>query len=172
MITSSVLNISSIPENARVWTYAFSKPLSAIQLEWLEKTTEAFTANWKAHGHQLKAGHLIIDQIFLVLYVDESHQAATGCSIDDSVAFIKQIGDHFKSDLTDKMRIYFRRSRDAGIDFIPFTKCKQIAEAGELEIYQSVFDFSADRWGVWNERFEKPLNQSFLAKWLKSKNAD
>lgn len=155
-----------LPIQSRVWVYPFPNALTDDQIELVTKGTSNFVATWKAHGKALDAQYAIIENRFLLLAVNEDSHMASGCSIDDSMAFIRQLGAVLGGDMTDRNRVFFRRRDNHHIEEYPFHQCATKARNGELSIYQSVFDFSADRWGKFQLSFERPLEDSFLARFL------
>ena len=96
-----------IPEEARIWTYGLPQQLSGTERKVLEEEIGAFVSGWAAHGQRLDAGFHILEDRFLILWVDERQQAATGCSIDDSVSFIRRLGKQLGTDLCDRNRVFF-----------------------------------------------------------------
>ena len=110
--------------DSKVWVYHAGRIFSATELESLDKHIAAFCNDWASHGSNLKAvGKVLLDRI-LVLVVDESNSMVSGCSIDSSVAFVKNIGSHYKVDMFDRMIItYF----DQGEPMT--TKLSQLSEA-------------------------------------------
>lgn len=164
--TSASIQEIHLPIQSRVWIYPFPKVLGGEQLAWVTENTSQFVAQWKAHGKALDAQYAIIENRFLLLAVNEDSHMASGCSIDDSMAFIRQLGASLGGDMTDRSRVFFRRRDNQQIEEIPFHQCATKARNGEMSIYQSVFDFSADRWGKFQLSFERPLEDSFLARFL------
>lgn len=83
----------TLPDSARVWVYTASRVLTTEECALTQDHLEAFTSTWAAHGNPLKAQAVILASQIVLLALDESDQAATGCSIDASVAALKDIGD-------------------------------------------------------------------------------
>ena len=74
-----------------------------------------FLPQWAAHGNSLFGDYSIEHDKFLILAVDESQAGASGCSIDSSVRFIKDLGAYLKIDFFNRLNMV-------------------IEEGGELEI--------------------------------------
>jgi hypothetical protein len=51
-----------------------------------------FIAQWAAHGNAMRAEGKLIGKLFLFIAADEEQTKASGCSIDDSVHFVKALG--------------------------------------------------------------------------------
>jgi len=83
----------TLSDGARVWTYTASRVMTSEECTLIQNHLEAFTSTWAAHGKPLKAQSAILGSQIVVLALDESDQAATGCSIDASVTALKVICD-------------------------------------------------------------------------------
>lgn len=93
--------------NAKVWIYHVSRQLKAEELNELNEALTNFCTHWTAHNQLLKAGFKIVYNQIVVLCVDESLSLASGCSIDKSVHFLKEIGSKFNVNFFDKMYLGF-----------------------------------------------------------------
>ena len=83
----------TLSDGARVWIYRASRVLTSEECALVQNHLEAFTSTWAAHGKPLKAQTAILASQIVVLALDESDHAATGCSIDASVTALKGICD-------------------------------------------------------------------------------
>ena len=82
----------TLPDASRVWVYTCNRTLSASERQEVEEALGAFLKGWAAHGKPLHAQATVVLDQLVVLAVDESMQAATGCSIDASVTALKGLG--------------------------------------------------------------------------------
>jgi hypothetical protein len=95
--------------DARVWIYQSNTELSDEAAEALKIQAKEFVKGWTAHDHQLKADAAIYYNRFLILMVDEMHAAASGCSIDKSVKFVKEMEARFNITLLDRMNLAYKK---------------------------------------------------------------
>jgi len=91
-----------------VWIYQSDKQLSDTEVNTLQQQLDSFTIGWTAHNNQLKAKAEIRYNRFIILIVDESQAGASGCSIDKSVNFMKQIEQQFGINLFDRFNLAYR----------------------------------------------------------------
>ena len=101
---------NSLPDSSRVWVYQSDSPFSDEQCLVIEHKLQEFLATWNYHGVDLQAAGEVINNQFIVLFVDEQVQGAGGCSIDKSVALIKSIEKDFGVDLMNRMNIAYKDS--------------------------------------------------------------
>lgn len=99
-------------ENSRVWIYQADRKLSDEETQQIQQHLNAFAAQWTAHNNQLKAAGDVRYNRFLILIVDESQAGASGCSIDKSVHFMKQIEQAFGVNLFDRFNLAYREGNE------------------------------------------------------------
>ncbi|WP_158995612.1 ABC transporter ATPase [Mucilaginibacter sp. L196] len=95
-------------QNSRVWVYQSDKQLNDADVIKLQIMLDNFTIGWTAHNNQLKAKAEIRYNRFIVLIVDESQAGASGCSIDKSVRFMKDIEQELGINLFDRFNLAYR----------------------------------------------------------------
>jgi len=83
--------LTDLPAHARLWVYKTARDLSHAEQNLVRDRGAAFTSSWAAHGSPLDAVVDVLHNRFVVLAVDEDQALASGCSIDKSVGFIKQL---------------------------------------------------------------------------------
>lgn len=125
-----LVNFENLEDDARVWVYQSSREFSESETNEIINKIEAFISNWKRHGDDLKASYKIKYNQFLVIAVDEKYNEVSGCSIDASVNFIKQLENEFSLDLTNKLNISFKDNNNINIvslsDFQKYVKLEKI----------------------------------------------
>ena len=80
-----------MPSDARVWVYQSNTILSDAEVNTIKNEGAHFISDWAAHGSNLKASFDVLFNRFIVIAVDEQQATASGCSIDKSVKFVKEL---------------------------------------------------------------------------------
>lgn len=88
--------------DARVWIYQSSRELEDASAALLRQMADSFTSQWASHGVALCAASDFLYNRFLVFMVDQQIAGASGCSIDSSVAFVRQLEQHFHTGFFDR----------------------------------------------------------------------
>jgi hypothetical protein len=99
-------------QNSRVWVYQSDKQLNDADVIKLQIMLDKFTTGWTAHNNQLKAKAEIRYNRFIILIVDESQAGASGCSIDKSVRFMKDVEQEFGINLFDRFNLAYRSGEE------------------------------------------------------------
>ncbi|MCB9185079.1 MAG: ABC transporter ATPase [Flavobacteriales bacterium] len=156
--------VSSLPATARVWIYKTARSLSHAEQKLVLDHGATFTATWAAHGASLDACVDVLHGRFVVVGVDEAQAEASGCSIDKSVSFIKQLEHDLNLMLTDRMVVVYE-----GPDGITSTRLQELPaliQEGAITGDTMVFDDLVSTVGELKERFRVPLRDSWMARFL------
>jgi len=149
-----------ISENSRIWIYQADRELTDPELQAIQMQLDEFTASWAAHGHALAAKGEIRYHRFLILSVDEEKAGVTGCSIDKSVALMKNFETQFGIQLFDRMQVAYRDG-DRINTFRKGDLAKMMAE-GAIREESIIFNNLIERYGELNTAWEIPLKESWL----------
>jgi hypothetical protein len=71
----------------------------------IQNAGNEFVAGWAAHGQKLFASVKVMHGHFIVISLDEKQAAASGCSIDKSVQWIRKTGEQIGVDLLDRQSV-------------------------------------------------------------------
>ncbi len=104
MMTPALAHDHSLAPDARVWVYTANRRLTTAEADFTRQQLDGFVRSWTAHNQALKARAEVFDDQYLILTVDESQAGASGCSIDKSVHFLEQLGQHLGLDWFERMR--------------------------------------------------------------------
>ena len=98
----------SFSPQSKVWVYQSNRAFTEMEANAIQQKLNDFTANWKAHGHQLDAKAAILYNFFIVFTVDEVSAGVTGCSIDASVRAVKEIEQEYGIDLFNRFNMAYK----------------------------------------------------------------
>jgi len=124
------MNYQDLAMNSKVWIYQSNRILTNKEAEAILNEGKSFIQSWAAHGAPLAATFLVRDNLFLILLVDEVQAKASGCSIDSSVGFIKNIEKSYDLDLFDRLQIAYEQGGE--IKMTKMHAFEQLLKSGEL----------------------------------------
>lgn len=148
-----------LPDTTRVWIYQAQTPFTENKITEIRQHISNFTTSWVSHNNQLRAFGDIYHHQFIVLMVDESLAGASGCSIDKSVHFIKQIEQHYKVDLFDRMTFTYKDGEV--VKSAPRMEFAQLYQSGKINDATLVFDNLVKTKGDFDANWVKPLGESW-----------
>jgi len=121
------MNLSNLSPSSKVWVYKSSRELTQSEQELIHKELDIFIPQWASHGNSLFGGGKVVDNWFVVLAVDETQTAASGCSIDTSVQFMKALGKELNVDFFNRLQVLIER--DGEKQQVHFTEIGSYPEA-------------------------------------------
>lgn len=107
-----MIDYNLLPNNSRVWVYQSNQTFTDEQTATLNQKIENFIQGWQSHSHPLHAWGGVKYNRFIILVVDESFEAPSGCSIDSSVAMIKNIEQEFGVNLFDRLNFAYKTNKN------------------------------------------------------------
>ncbi len=155
-----MLNLTmNFSPQSKVWIYQSSRQFTSTEIVEIQQQLNEFTAQWTAHGNQLKAKAEIPYGFFIVLIVDQDDASSTGCSIDSSVRMIKEIEQTYGVDLFNRFNMAYKFGDEVHVvskeDFETLITIKEITAqttvfnnlVENLEDYQQKWEVElADSW--------------------------
>jgi len=148
-----------LPDTTRVWIYQAQVPFTENKITEIRQHISNFTTSWVSHNNQLRAFGDIYHNQFIILMVDESLAGASGCSIDKSVHFIKQIEQHYNVDLFDRMTFTYKDGEE--VKSAPRIEFSQLYKTGKINDNTLVFDNLIKTKGDFETNWVKPLGESW-----------
>jgi hypothetical protein len=127
-----------LADHARVWIYQSNRPFSAREQIVLTSQINAFVQDWAAHGRDLLASGTVLFDQFIVLAVDEQQAGASGCSIDKSVNFMKELAAQYDVSLFDRLTFTFLQQEK--VETAAASDFKRLYTEGSLSAETLVFD--------------------------------
>ena len=98
--------IENFSPSSRVWYYLADRTFDETESDYIQNRLDEFVNDsWKSHGAKLSATGILLNNQLIALSVDDSSLGASGCSIDSSVKFIKELGAELKIDFFNRMYV-------------------------------------------------------------------
>lgn len=161
---SPAKRLTDLPDHARVWVYKTARDLSHAEQNLVRDRGAAFTSSWAAHGAPLDATVEVLHDRFVIVAVDEEQAMASGCSIDKSIGFIKNLEHDLNLMLTDRMIVVYEV--DGAITSCRLQELPQLLKDGEITGDTIVFDDLVPTLGELRKRFRAALKTTWLERYL------
>ncbi|MCB0769666.1 MAG: hypothetical protein KDC00_04595 [Flavobacteriales bacterium] len=156
--------LDDMPDHARIWVYKAARDLSAAERKVVRERGNAFTGSWAAHGAPLDAVVDVLHDRFVIVAVDEQQALASGCSIDKSVGFIKQLELDLNLMLTDRMLVVYEANDK--VQSCRLQDLPELLKDGHITADTIVFDDLVPTVGELRVRFIAPLRDTWLERYL------
>src|SRR5688500_2176940 len=116
----------TLHDQSRIWIFQSSRKFNSRETKIISDALSAFTEGWLVHGSAMKASFDIRFDQFIILAADEQANAASGCSIDDSVRTLKKLGEELNIDFFDRTKVAFKNQDE--VITIPISDLKKKLE--------------------------------------------
>ncbi len=159
------LHAETLTDEARIWIYQADRLLNEQEVACITRKLEKWQKEWNTHGLELYSEAWVEEQVFLILAIDESRQPASGCSIDQSVHFIRQIGSRINVEFLDRMNFAYQDENGQ----VKLTSDKEIGrlyEKGVITDDTLFYDTTIHTKGEWKKQKLTPLKDSWHQRFL------
>ncbi len=92
-------------DDSRVWLYTANRAITPTEAHFIQENLEHFVSSWKAHSTPLKAKACMLNEYIIAFVVDQTSANASGCSVDSSVRFIKELGKELNIDFFNRLNV-------------------------------------------------------------------
>jgi len=150
----------------RVWVYLSDKSFSPEVESGIKADLQNFLKDWNAHGTSLSASYDILQNHFIIIRADEEKFSASGCSIDKQLRFVKETEQKYGLSLLNRLIVAYKEGND--IKVIHSAKIPELLVAGQISENTIVFNVGVGNDAEFAAKFEIPLKESWLAKFLHS----
>ena len=125
-----LVDFNTIDDNSRIWIYAAEQKLTNKQESYILNSVSDHLQNWEAHKAPLTTGVAILENHFIVVALDESINAASGCSIDTLQNKIQEIEKELSISLMNRLNVFCKI--DGQIQCVPSFNLDSIAKSDTL----------------------------------------
>ena len=160
-----IVEFNTLPETSRVWIYQANRTFTEDELSEIKTKLIGFLGRWSTHGKDLEASFELKYKRFIVIALNQEKNEASGCSIDDSVAFIQQLEKDYNVDLLDKMNVSYKQG-----EFIAYKTLKdfrQMAKDKAVSKNTIVFNNLVANIAEYKENWEVQASESWHSRFLK-----
>lgn len=153
-----------LPPHARLWIYQAARPLTAAEQAEIKPLLERFATEWSSHGKGLQASARLLHDRFLVLANNDSATAASGCSIDASVNFVRELEQRFRVSFFDRTQLAFLK--EGQVQLVSMNELKSKVAAGDIDEETLYFDTLINTYADLQQAWPRPARSSWLARYF------
>ncbi|MBO3272589.1 hypothetical protein [Hymenobacter defluvii] len=161
------VSFDQLPPEARIWIYQANRPLTDTELARVQPALAQFATAWTSHGRTLHASAAILHHQFLVIGLDEAVADASGCSIDASVRFVRDLEAALGVELLEKSRLAFLV--DGEVRLLDRRELRTAVAEGQLRPDTLYFDNTIARHAQLAQAWPAPAAETWLARYFAGK---
>jgi hypothetical protein len=153
-----------LPDDARLWVFAASRPLAGEERERLLSRVDAFVDNWTAHGRPVVGARDLRHDRFLLVAADERATGVSGCSVDSLFRALGDLETELGLSLRSASDVHYR-DEEGNIRSVTRTAFRELARAGGVTPDTVVFDNTVGEVGTLRSgRWETRLADAWHAR--------
>lgn len=154
----------TLPPTAKIWVYQSDRPFTSEEVKIIHERLRAFTDEWSVHGSPLPTSYAVKFDQFIVLAADETHESASGCSIDSSVRVLKSLEQMLDLRLFDRNQVAFRIGDD--IVLVPLADLKQKFANSILKEDTLTFNNLVSSREAFDKEWSTPVGKTWLKRYM------
>ena len=149
---------------SRIWIYQSNRKFTEEEHRFILENTSRFLTAWTAHGNDLQAGVKILYDQFIVIGLNEAVNEASGCSIDNSVGFIRELENSLNISLLERSKVALLDNTE--IRLVDFSDIKQMIASGHLKRDDKVFNNSIGSKSQLEAEWLIPAEKSWIKRYF------
>ena len=157
------VSFNLLPPNAKVWIYQSDSNLSSTDVELIEKEVKFFLNNWSSHNKEIESSYEIRYNRFLIIGLNENINSASGCSIDKSVNFIKNLQSILKVNFLNRLDVAYKIGNE--INTISLLEFQNMIRENKLSkdsiVYNNIIDTKKLYLNSWETTIENSWHKKF-----------
>ena len=151
------------PDNARLWVYPLSRPLSESERARVNERLDLFLRGWNSHDVPVRGAYQVFEDRFILVtgYVEDG---VSGCSTDSMMRVMKTLREEDGIDGFDRSLVFFRDA-DSVLRGVTRDEFKALVSADQVDASTVVFDTTiATLADLRGGRFETTFGKSWHAR--------
>lgn len=132
------LPFEQLSDEARVWVYQANRLFEQQELAEVMGKAQTFLTDWASHGNPLQGSATILHNQFLIIAVEESFQGATGCAVDASIQFIRELEESMQLSMLDRTQVAFQQDGENIV--VPLAQLPTRIRQGTINAEMLTFD--------------------------------
>jgi hypothetical protein len=157
----NLINRNLSPQS-KVWFYFITRPLTLEEIDDFNQQKGDFLSQWNTHGKPNQADIQILDGKILMIVADNDG-GVSGCSIDKSVAWVKELSSKWQMDLLDRNWVVYQEGVDRNV-LCPLNLFWAKRKANEIKDDTLIWDTTVLTLSTFNTSFIIPFHQSWHAR--------
>ena len=154
-----LVSFDKLPLNSRVWVYSSNRKFIQKEIISIRKDLEDFLSNWTSHNQNLETAFELRYDRFIIIAVNQELNSASGCSIDESVRFIKKLENKYEVDLLDKMNVIYKQ--DKHLYHKKLNEFISMYKNNSVSLNTVVFNNLVNTVGEYKDQWEVPAKESW-----------
>jgi hypothetical protein len=153
--------LQGFSDTSKVWIYMADRAFTDSESTEIKVKLADFSSQWTSHGKPVYGKAMLIENRFILFVADESKSGVSGCSIDKTVAVVRDITNTYQVNLMDRSLVAIQQAGAATV--MTIAELQQGVEekkyGDDLMVYNTLLTNKAELVSHWlipykNSKFE------------------
>ena len=132
------VELTSQPDNAKVWVYQSSLELTDSDLTQIKEVGDFFLGQWESHNLPVNGSINVYENRFIVISAFSDEDAMCGKAQDSQMRLIKELEDVVAGRLTDRMLVFYQEENE--LKSFHFSELEQLLSDNKITNETIVFN--------------------------------
>lgn len=154
---------SDFADNSKIWIYFANRAFSDSEFQDIQKQLDDFSNQWKSHGAAMKNSMILIENQIIIVAVDESLHAVSGCGIDSSVKIVKDIEQKYNMSFFERNWVFYKENET--LKKMQLSEFKVFCKSNpSIEVIDPYFNSLKDVRTHFYSKIEESLYRNYIKK--------
>jgi hypothetical protein len=154
------MSIYTLPTSSKIWIYPAKRNFTPEEEIFVSNILNSFISSWQSHGTPVVGAFEILQNRFIVIAADQHFTLPSGCSIDSSVAAIRQIEEKLNVGLLERGNLSYIKNNK--IETIAFDAIKPTIHKEELTPNTIIFNNNIEQLEQLENQWQVLASNSWL----------
>ena len=156
-------SLQKFPDDARLWLFAYPRPLTLDEQLNLAHGFEVFQPHWKTHGTLIESAWMLLEEQILAVSERTMGTQPSGCSIDAMLRHTQKLAHAVDLEFMDDQQVMIRYAGKLRV--ISKTELPTLLEREELHAETPVIDLGLMELGFLRAgKLERPLGATWIGR--------
>lgn len=153
------VELSSQPDNAKVWVYQSNTPFTVANLEEIRSVGDFFLNQWESHEIPVKGSIDVLHNRFIVFSAFSGEDSMCGRAQSSQMTMAKEFEEMFDIKLTDRMLLAYME--DEEVKTTTFHEFPNLVKEGKVNLETIVFNNLVDTKAKFDNEWLLPVKDSW-----------
>jgi len=153
--------LQGFSDTSKVWIYMADRAFTDSESIEIKVKLADFSSQWTSHGQSVYGKAMLVENRFILFVADESKSGVSGCSIDKTVAVVRDITNTYQVNLMDRSLVAIQQA--GAVTVMTIAELQQGVEekkyGDDLMVYNTLLTSKAELVKYWlipykNSKFE------------------
>ena len=158
------VELSSQPENAKVWVYQAERELGDSAVNQIYEIGNFFLSQWESHNLPVHGSIDVLNGRFIVISAHSNEDSMCGRAQDSQMKLIKELEEVIECKLTDRMLVFYEEGTE--IKSFHFSELEDLLSQSKITTETIVFNSLVNTKKEFDSNWKSALKDTWLKQFV------